>query len=274
MEEKNIWVLPTNKPSRLWINDITGKIELSHSSDVYGALNIYITSDEQIKELDFIYDIEDKEICFVRDKDYLLNISRLAKNRCKKIILTTDQDLIKDWIQCIGEKFLQWFLMNPNCEFVSTNKVFEEHWSEESGAFEISYYKIIIPQEEPKQELLKQYPLTPEECFKKEPKQQTYIQSETMVVGMGYTSEDGSTKFVTKQETLEEAAERILLGEDLDLSDYDKRHILKAMLSIANWQQEQDKKMYSEEEVLNIIALYVKDEPHYTKKWFEQHKKK
>jgi hypothetical protein len=42
-----------------------------------------------------------------------------------------------------------------------------------------------------------------------------------------------------KQETLEEAAERILLGEDLDLSDYDKHHILKAMLSIAKWQQEQ-----------------------------------
>jgi hypothetical protein len=55
-------------------------------------------------------------------------------------------------------------------------------------------------EEETKQELLKQYPLTPEECFKQDPKQQNYIKSETFVVGMGYTLEDGSTKFVSKQE--------------------------------------------------------------------------
>ena len=53
-----------------------------------------------------------------------------------------------------------------------------------------------------------------------------------------------------KQETLEEVAERILLGEDLDLSDYDKRHILKAMLSIAKWHQEQS---YSVDEVEDLI---------------------
>ena len=45
-----------------------------------------------------------------------------------------------------------------------------------------------------------------------------------------------------KQETLEEASERILLVEDLDLSDYDKRHILNAMVNIAKWQQEQESK--------------------------------
>jgi hypothetical protein len=74
-----------------------------------------------------------------------------------------------------------------------------------------------------------------------------------------------------KEETLEEAAERILLGEDLDLSDYDKRHILKAMVNIAKWQkeqfdkldiffegvkwqQEQDKNKYSEGDMIDFIA--------------------
>lgn len=54
-------------------------------------------------------------------------------------------------------------------------------------------------------------------------------------------------------ETLEEAAERILLEEDLDLSDYDKRHILKAMINIAKWQQ---KRSYSEEEVNELLKMY------------------
>ncbi len=94
------------------------------------------------------------------------------------------------------------------------------------------------------------------------------------------------------KETLEEAAERILLGEDLDLSDYDKHHILKAMLSIAKWQQEQDKNKYSEEDMVNfyewttimypiqIRFLTTSDKRGFytTKelftKWFEQFKKK
>mgnify|MGYP007100166862 FL=1 len=36
----------------------------------------------------------------------------------------------------------------------------------------------------------------------------------------------------------------------------------------------QAERMYSEAEVLDIIALFVNDEPHDTKEWFEQFKKK
>ena len=34
----------------------------------------------------------------------------------KKIILTTDQDLIADGVQAIDDEFLEWFVKNPSCE--------------------------------------------------------------------------------------------------------------------------------------------------------------
>jgi hypothetical protein len=66
---------------------------------------------------------------------------------CKKIVLTTDQDLIKDGVQAIDDEFLEWFVKNPSCGEVEV----------ESGLFfyaegEDRRYKIIIPSEEPKQE--------------------------------------------------------------------------------------------------------------------------
>ena len=192
---KNIHVLPTGKPSNLCIN---GK----------NFQNIYITSDEGIKEGDWV----------------ITNNGLLAKVvteltwhfiNSKKIILTTDQDLIKDGVQSINDEFLEWFIKNPSCEYVP-----------------------IIP------------PL----------------------FGHGYIIWfDNLPKKEPKQETLEEAAEIILLGEDLDLSDYDKRYILKAMVNIAKWQAE---RMYSEEDMTNY-ALYILHNNVITpKEWFEQFKKK
>ena len=72
--------------------------------------NIYITSDEEIKEgyyLDLTHNIVMKAVFY----------SSSDKN-CKKIILTTDQDLIKDGIQAINDEFLEWFVKNPSCESV------------------------------------------------------------------------------------------------------------------------------------------------------------
>jgi hypothetical protein len=82
------------------------------------------------------------------------------------------------------------------------------------------------------------------------------------------------------EETLEEAAERILLGEDLDLSDYDKHHILKAMLSIAKWQQEQDKNTYSEQDMKHAFFSGCQSERQFKprmkcwEEFIEQFKKK
>jgi hypothetical protein len=81
-----------------------------------------------------------------------------------KIILTTNNLLIKDGVQAIDNEFLEWFVKNPSCEFVETKLVYdyEEH-PELVGnpKEEWSYYKIIIPKEEPKQE-------TPEEAAQKQ----------------------------------------------------------------------------------------------------------
>ena len=72
----------------------------------------------------------------------------------KKIILTTDQDLIKDGIQAIDNKFLEWFVKNPSCEEVEVEE-FEPIYGHQNNSSSI-LYKIIIPKEEPKQETLEE----------------------------------------------------------------------------------------------------------------------
>jgi hypothetical protein len=162
---KNIHVLPTDKPSRLLFNDLGNTDELLLSLvEVESSNNqhIYITSDEEIKEGDWCYHI-DGEYDFPvqikgiapraptrRDVSILTsNSSQLAGGKyikfvescdiseLKKIILTTDQDLIKDGVQAIDNKFLEWFIKNPSCEMVEV-----QDW--------VNYYKIFIPQEEAK----------------------------------------------------------------------------------------------------------------------------
>jgi hypothetical protein len=54
----------------------------------------------------------------------------------------------------------------------------------------------------------------------------------------------------TKQETLEEVAKNYLKG----WGEYDDK---KAFIAGAKWQQEQDKKMFSEEEVLNFTQTII-----------------
>jgi hypothetical protein len=75
----------------------------------------------------------------------------------KKIILTTDPQLIADGVQAIDDEFLEWFVKNPDCEsigFVVENYKEDEWVDDDFGGeiytFEYERYKIIIPQEEPK----------------------------------------------------------------------------------------------------------------------------
>ena len=154
---KNIHLLPTDKPSRLYKSKITqnismGPIDISQHGDATYNLIIYITSDEEIK-VDEYYLGEDNNI-------YCL-VSSVNCNG-KKIILTTDPDLIKDGVQPIDDNFLEWFVKNPSCEFVEI-----EHFGTCCGNQSITQcincekynpiYKIIIPQEEPKQETIEEY---------------------------------------------------------------------------------------------------------------------
>jgi hypothetical protein len=131
---KNIHLLPAEKPSRLLLSGfgtlfLTPPMEVK-SSDKYQ--NIYITNSEEIKEGDIVYSTK---------QDY--NIQKVSKDlvqayrdsgHYKKIILTTDQDLIADGVQSIDDELLEWLVKNPSREFVEIN----------------------IPQEEPKQETLEE----------------------------------------------------------------------------------------------------------------------
>jgi hypothetical protein len=136
---KNIHILPTDKPSRLYL--IKDKLKLSSlkftNDEEIGWLtqNIYITSDEEIKEGDWLFNEE-------REPSVIKCIGKGSLRGWKKIILTTDQDLIKDGVQSIDDEFLEWFVKNPSCEFVEIVKY--------DGYLHFKYM-IIIPKEEPKQ---------------------------------------------------------------------------------------------------------------------------
>lgn len=164
---KNIHILPTDKPSMLCFRNylFINKDNIGTYSNVEFK-NIYITSDEEIKEGDYI--------------GYpTLNIwtpikylgGDLTGNE-KKIILTTDQDLIKDGVQAIDDEFLEWFVNNPSCEevdiklidtFKKTNDVYVDEIASGNYYQIIKKYKIIIPKEELTRKIdtrkPKQYPI-------------------------------------------------------------------------------------------------------------------
>ena len=178
---KNIHILPTSQPSRLIFNSLhksfcyqkeidgmyinDGKVSGADFWSLQKALNngfkpqhIYITSDEEIKKGDWTLMFDDLGNLFLCDKpqQYLgyLGIEKghhLNKG-LRKIILTTDQDLIKDDVQAIDDEFLEWFVKNPSCEAV---KVIDEIIEDTSKDYIIglgqpytTIYKIIIPKEE------------------------------------------------------------------------------------------------------------------------------
>lgn len=149
---KNIYILPTPKPSRL---HEFGGIWFSHKepAECFRNHNLFITSDEKIKDGDWHLKLPNKTI-----GNYPLNSINPNKGRYKKIILTTDQDLIKDGVQSVSDEFLEWLVNNPSCESVEVkfetlwlNKRFGGTWQpfpDEQATESKKDYKIIIPKEE------------------------------------------------------------------------------------------------------------------------------
>ena len=254
---KNVHLIPTDKPSRLINNDANQLCYQSNKSFkndrkwMYRKkFNIYITSDEEIKLGDWfisgslihkatdILDCDDDGNLEIHSDGYCNPLSLV-----KKIILTTDQDLIKDGVQNINDEFLEWFVENPSCEEVKI-----ESW-QTKGEWDLDY-KIIIPKEEPKQELPYWFETQEWKQFSK-------------------LAENNSGD-KPKQEILEEAARDYIKGDDL--STFSQKAFF---IAGAKWQQE---RMYSEEEVKQIIDttlieysdFVLADIPH----WFEQFKKK
>jgi hypothetical protein len=145
---KNVHILPTDKPSRVFNTNKGEYYFREHyvpdTIQTCKNYNIYITSDEEIKEDDYYLSWEN----YYNPPKYVIYVKSSGVNGDgKKITLTTDQDLIKDGVQAIDDEFLEWFVKNPSCEWVEV-ELFPK--------FSNNLYGIIIPQGEPKQETLEE----------------------------------------------------------------------------------------------------------------------
>ena len=230
---KNIHVIPTDKPSRFYFNNNDKCFQLckvdKKSTPLKINQNIYITTDEEIKEGDWYID----RLNIVQKSEIVKDNMLLGKNQSigamnikgydkwssqydsKKIILTTDQDLIKDGVQEIDNEFLEWFVKNPTCEYAHIGFIAHN---------DIREYKIIIPQEEP------------------------------------------------KQETLEEAAERLVPEASCELNNSEASYWQQGWIAGVKWQVEQIPSIIEQ----YLETAFISKEQGYKnpKDWFEQFKNK
>jgi hypothetical protein len=217
---KNLFLLPTDKPSRFYSTARTlnkkrgyafGEHYIPNTRNMFSNHNIYITSDEEIKRYrEYYLDIDTNEV-----KTSFENMGIYLSNE-KKIVLTTDQDLIKDGVEPIPDDFLEWFVKNPSCEEVEIINTFDYI---KKGYVSHSGYKIQITKEEAKQG-------TMSEAIKQVISNQL------------------------KEETLEEVAYKLFSKMPYEISTSTAK---SKALELAKWQQEQDK--YNDEELSIITSI-------------------
>jgi hypothetical protein len=146
---KNLHIIPTDKPSRLRYNLsnqlvlIKDTYRVNYDNEV--TQHIFITSDEENKEGDWV----------ITPTNDIIQWAKVFRPDGKKIIITTDQDLIAEGVQAIDDIFLQWFVNNSSCEFVDVRyEVLKPFQSVDKG------YTIHLPDNEvlgePKQETLEE----------------------------------------------------------------------------------------------------------------------
>jgi hypothetical protein len=252
---KNIHILPTD-------NQYKGSISLTPDGRLTTNVligipqHIYITSNEDIKDGDW---------CLSKLNEVVRFGKKFTASLYKKVILTTDQDLIKDGVHAIDDEFLVWFVKNPSCESVEVNyDVFEK-----TGKISVWEYDIIIPQEE--------------QCTCKlgEPynnaccKVHGSIPKEKPKQIKCYCGHTITCDCEPLQETLEEFINQSNTPEGLDQFSYDK-----GLEDGAKWQKER-----MEEDMINFAHFYFKEEFNSTmqtnkltkellSEWFEQNKNK
>lgn len=142
---KNIHLLETDKPSKLFIIDqsgmfipkppylsfstVGGRVHKVEGSELYKPQHIYITNEESLTLGGYHFnskygdepqktnkrDIDSRK--YWEEEDYYIS----------KIILTNDPKLIADGVQEIDEEFLKWYVNNPDCEFVEVEE-FVDNW--------------------------------------------------------------------------------------------------------------------------------------------------
>jgi hypothetical protein len=282
---KNLFLVPTDKPSRLRYNISNQLVLIKESYRVNCGEEVnqqlYITYDKEIKKADWVF--VEGQLSPQKAKGVLPNGDIECENgidyvnrKTKKIILTTDPDLIADGVQSIDDNFLEWFVKNPSCEEVVVDKPI-------SRGVPLLGYKIIIPQKESKQEGYicphtkiqcdDECCVSAEDCHITsslasgilncdEPKQETLTYTEAA------KKEERifNSTMMSKQETLEEAAANLA---DPNLCKTDN------WIAGANYQAE---RMYSEEEVKQIIDATLIEHSDFVladiPEWFEQFKKK
>jgi hypothetical protein len=253
---KNLHLLHTDKPSRLVLDSINNNLFLTTTEDfgtnIMEFQNIYITSNEEIKEGDWHF-----------KNDKMVTKSHIIDDTCKKIILTTDKDLIKDGVQAISDEFLQWFVKNPSCEEV---EVEEEDYSQKcrecgeivkrgysckkgcfmrSGNFILTdkniIYKIIIPKEKAKALTKLQIAKNISDIGigKEKPKQ--------IKCYCGHTTYCDCGPEEPKQETLEKGVDKYFkLSHSRLKNEQQKEYERELFIAGAKWQAE---KMYSKEDM-------------------------
>ncbi len=142
---KNIHVLATDKPSRLFVDIDDNKLKITQplSGEYMMNQHIYITSDEEIKEEDWVIKISSIYKGGGIAQKYSFIDAQFEDIIFKKIILTTDESL--DGVQAIDDEFLEWFVKNPSCEFVEVKKGFADG---SAYGYDFLSYRIIIPKEE------------------------------------------------------------------------------------------------------------------------------
>jgi hypothetical protein len=107
---KNIFLIPTENSSRLSIKD--GILILHRQQWRKGTQNLHITSDSKFVRDEYITD----GIEVMKATPKLVDAQGLVDRRdWKKILMTTDPELIKDGVYPIGEEFLKWFVENSTC---------------------------------------------------------------------------------------------------------------------------------------------------------------
>jgi hypothetical protein len=141
---RNLHLLPTDKPgSKLIKHKVFNEVKISSLKNLmyWDNANIYITSNEEISGFENNIWV----ILGTRVFHWQNTMALVFGNKPKKIILTTDTKLIEDGVQAIDDTFLEWFVNNPSCEFIEV-----KNYPLNFGG---TLHKIIIPKEEPKQEI-------------------------------------------------------------------------------------------------------------------------
>jgi hypothetical protein len=274
---KNLHILATDKPSRL-ILQTNNELRLSVFS-FKGAIasgvtqNIYITNDEEIKKDDWCISIYKG---LIKASENELKIKDYVNSFCSKIILTTDQDLIKDGVQAIDDEFLEWFIKNPSCEEVEIlrcpieglytiiPKEELEHKGKELTTEEVmesrsSAYEFIDFDEKD----LREHPLKPNECFKQETLEEVEL---AILFHNTYERLAPSFGYETRVDT-----------KLFDITTPNGKLMIAVCKEVIKWQHQNS---YSEEDmkdayVQGTLGLEYKksfNESFY--RWFEQFKKK